>query len=429
MHNGGIAKLKKLFLIVFYLFSAIQISHAQATNTISLTNGDSLNLIGIGMHKELRNDIYIGALYAPATITNADQLLNNPVSTRMSLRFVSQYSHRKLARHWKEKMAMNNPREQWQPLTRDIVNFSNLFKRSMQAGDEINLDYIPNKGTLVYLNGTLFTTIEDPAFYSTVLNVWLGNIPPTKAFKKNIRGQLSEVQKQVYISQYENLQPISGRFDADLAAISASMIAATTIAPSTSTNKPIKVAKNDKTKKTTKKTSPKKKEPVKKKKVAKKKEPVKKKETVKKKEATKKKEIVKKKAPVKKKETIKKKDLVKKKETVKKSTVQPKVTDANFFDVDLIAGSYARDLINSIRQYQKYPPKALRANEQGDLLAKITIDKDGELLSIDIIEKSGSRTLDRGAKKIISKAAPFQPIPKELKLKQYQFLVPMSFKL
>ena len=175
----------RLILLLGFILSYS--TFVSSKSTISQSNGDTLELIGIGMYQELHNDIYIGALYGPANVP-IGQLLDEKTSKRMTLKFVSQYSNRKMKRHWKEGMSINNPRKEWQPLTREIVNFAKLFKRPLQAGDEIVIDYSAKLGTEIIFNGTLFKTIDNPAFSTVILNVWLGNVPPTKAFKSNIQG-------------------------------------------------------------------------------------------------------------------------------------------------------------------------------------------------------------------------------------------------
>lgn len=428
-----VSKVARVFFCCALIFT---MSSAHADISANLSDGDTLELKGIGMYQELRNNIYIGALFGPQSVTNVEQLKDDNVAKRMSLRFVNSYSNRKLARHWKERMAMNNPRSRWQPMTRDIVGFSRLFKRSFEYGDEINIDHIPGQGTQVYLNGTLFTTIKTQGFVDVLLNVWLGNIPPTKAFKKSIRGQDSDSVKSGYITQYSDIQPVAGRFDADLAP-PPTVAKATPPAP----------------KKT--QTAPAKKPPVK---VAKAqpKPPVKKPPAQK--PATN--NVAAKNTPTDsttspakpatgntannaEKVAVVKKDDIKpniKLETPKPQAEKPApkkvaklspppVEEEDFFDVDLIAGSYKRDLINQIRKYQEYPRKAHMKGEEGDVTAQVTIDGQGEIVEIEVIEKSRSRILNRAVPKLIRKAAPFAVIPEELKQDRFTFEVPISFQL
>jgi len=189
-------------------------STAFALQTV-LTNGDSLELFGIGLHQEKRNDIYLGAIFAAPDIKQVNQLLNTDTSKRMSFKFVSKFSNRKMARMLKQRIAMNNPKAKWRPHTAEIVQFANLFQRSMQAGDEINIDYIANEETQVFLNGTLFLTIKKPAFYALLLNIWFGAIPPSESFKTGIQGNNTATINDELLARYGNLQAQVGRFDAD----------------------------------------------------------------------------------------------------------------------------------------------------------------------------------------------------------------------
>ena len=440
-----------IFAISIFCLTTTFIQQPKAELIASLPQGNSLKLLGIGMHQELRNDIYIGALFAPDSITSVDQLKGDEIAKRMSIRFVAKYSHRKMARHWKERLAMNNPREQWQPLTREIVGFSRIFKRSLEIGDELNIDHIPGVGTQVYLNGTLFQTIEKEGFIDLLLNVWLGTNPPTKAFKKSIRGQDAEEIQLSFETKYQALQPIPGRFDADLAPVT--KVASADETANKNTTQPAETKAKKPAATTTQKKTPAKK-------VAAKTPPPqqKKPEQSQKKVATTKPKTnagssVAKKAADTVADVSKVAKLDKdnfkpdislsstlktepKKQPVQKTASLDKPSEAaaqeleeEFFDADLISGSYTRDLLNSIRQFQQYPKKALVNGDQGDVLAKVKIDADGEIIDFSIVERSGSRVLDKAVTRMVKKAAPFQAIPKELKLQEFEFEVPISFQL
>lgn len=401
-----ILKATALLVVLLTLLSSFS---ARASTTATLSDGEQLKLIGTGIYKELRNDIYVGTLYGPQSINDVSELDSDNVAKRMSLRFVSNYSNRKLARHWKERMAMNNPRSKWQPLTREIVAFSKLFKRSIAPGDEINIDHVPGVGTQIYLNGTLFKTFNKEGFQQVLLNVWLGNIPPTKAFKSSIRGENPALQTE-NINKYASISVTTGRFDSDLEPVEEIVVAEVKKEEKPAAKKKQTVAKvkpKPKPKKSPEKVASKKAEP--------------KKTTP---------EIVETKPPVDPEPKIADKPADKPKEVVSKKEPKPiEEAEEPFFDADLIAGSYTRDLINSIRKYQEYPRKALAKQQEGDVTAKVIIGKEGNLISVELIERSKHRLLNKAVNKIIKKAAPFQPIPKELKLNEFQFEVPISFQL
>ena len=444
LDNSRLKKTSAFLLSLLFLVSA---QTAKADLTANLSDGNALQLLGIGMHQELRNDIYVGALFAPSSVSNVDEIKGESVPKRMSIRLVSNYSHRKMSRHWKERLAMNNPRSLWQPLTKEIVLFSRIFKRKLQVGDELNIDHVPGVGTQIYLNGTLFQTVEKEGFVDLLLNVWLGTNPPTKAFKKSIRGQDDAATKDGFVTKYSALQPIAGRFDADLAPVP----------PVTQVAKAETPAKTPATKPPARRSTPKK-TPVTKpaaKKVAKatpKTEPkksntnansskpastqnavaAKSKPTTTPKVANKKPDFkpdinigkvlnqAKPKPPVEKVASIQKTEKAKQAE---------EAIDEDFFDADLLSGSYTRDLINAIRKYQNYPKKALQRGEEGEVVAQVKIDSAGEIVDIQITGRSGSRILDKAVTRMVRKAAPFQEIPKELKMDEFEFEVPISFQL
>ncbi|WP_185964302.1 TonB family protein [Aliikangiella marina] len=410
--------LLSVVLAVFIL--SFNYSVKAAEMTASLSDGDELSLIGIGMYQELRNDIYIGALFGPSSVTNVDQLKDDNVAKRMSIRFVSEYSNRKLARHWKERMAMNNPRNQWQPLTREIVGFSNLFKRRLVSGDEINIDHIPGVGTQIYLNKTLFTTVNKSGFANLLLNVWLGNIPPTKAFKSSIRGLDQDAIKTDFITKYTVMEPVKGRFDADLAPPTPATPVVTRVARAAPQQRA--PARAEPKKAEPKKPEPKKEEPVQQ--VAQK-QPAAKPPVTEKKDEAKPVQVAKAETKPEPKKPEPKKEPPKK---VAKLTPPP-VEEEPFIDADLIAGSYKRDLVNSIRQFQEYPARAYRQKKEGDVTAKVTLIRDGSVKEIELIERSGSRILDKAVTKMIRRAAPFQEIPSELEQEEFVFEVPISFTL
>ncbi len=377
-----------------------------AKETVTLEDGSQVELKGIGLAQELRNDIYIGALYAPAGYESMDLIQESTTPKRISVRYIADnYSYRNVSRHFKERIAMNSAREVWQPLTREIVTFSRLFNQNIVAGDEIILDFIPGKGTLIYLNGLLFETFENPQFFNLFLNAWIGSVPPTKAFKEGILGQLSDSEESGLLNRFAGLSPIKGRFKLEAASTdgNTTQVAEAKAEPPAKNPQPKPEPKKEEPKKVVAKAEPKP-EP--------KKEPPKK--------------VVEKPTP----KPEPQKEIAETTKPVKAEPKQepPKVQE-DFIDEDLIRGSYVRDLIAEVRKNQEYPRKALLNGEQGDGLAQVTIDRAGELLDVTLSERTGSRELDKAIIKMVRKTAPFPPIPSELKDSQFMFDIPVVFQL
>ena len=61
-----------------------------------------------------------------------------------------------------------------------------------------------------------------------------------------------------------------------------------------------------------------------------------------------------------------------------------------------------------------YPEQAIRNNINGELLLDVAINPDGSINSVRILRSSGKAILDDAAKKIVTMAAPYPPLTKEI---------------
>ena len=59
-----------------------------------------------------------------------------------------------------------------------------------------------------------------------------------------------------------------------------------------------------------------------------------------------------------------------------------------------------------------YPDEARRQQLHGDVLLTVTLNKDGTVNRMDVIQGSGHKLLDDAVQRIVQLAAPFPPIPK-----------------
>jgi TonB family protein len=404
-------------VLVWSLFSL-------SAETVKLEDGSQLELKGIGLAQEFKTDIYIGALYAPVGYESLELIKDYTTPKRILVRYVADnYSYRKVSRHFKERIAMNMAREEWQPLTREIVTFSNIFKQNFQAGDEIRMDFIPGKGTSIYLNGVLFETISNPEFINLIINSWTGSVPPTKAFKEGITGALDEGEKQKILARFNALTPVKGRFKLPENE--------TLVAEAKEPAKP-----KTETTQAQKQVNPKAESKV-----------VEQKATISKpKVETPPKAVVSANPQPKKTEPKqvveakpKQESVVKQSDTTseeseksvarqEKPKSKPAPVEEDFIDEDLIRGSYVRELIAQVRKNETYPRKALINQEEGDGVARVVINREGNLVDVALSERTGSRELDKGILTMIRRTN-FAPIPKELKEQEFEFEIPFSFKL
>ena len=91
--------------------------------------------------------------------------------------------------------------------------------------------------------------------------------------------------------------------------------------------------------------------------------------------------------------------------------------------------SYSSLLANAIAKYKQYPKIAQMRGWQGTVIADLEIDSKGSVMSVKIKKSSTYEVLDNEALEMIKKPSPFPPPPENLRGKNFNVLVPISFKL
>ena len=91
--------------------------------------------------------------------------------------------------------------------------------------------------------------------------------------------------------------------------------------------------------------------------------------------------------------------------------------------------SYSSLLANAIAKYKQYPKIAQIRGWQGTVIADLEIDNKGSVISVKIKKSSTYEVLDNEALEMIKKASPFPAPPESLRGKNFNVLVPISFKL
>jgi hypothetical protein len=71
-----------------------------------------------------------------------------------------------------------------------IKKFMGLFKGEFKDGDKINIDYIPNKGVVVTMNGKKLGTVSGLEFKKALFSVWLGKKPADSSLKSGMLGKV-----------------------------------------------------------------------------------------------------------------------------------------------------------------------------------------------------------------------------------------------
>ena len=82
-----------------------------------------------------------------------------------------------------------------------------------------------------------------------------------------------------------------------------------------------------------------------------------------------------------------------------------------------------------IKSAQRYPSRASARNEQGTVTVAFVLNRNGSVLSRNVVRSSGHAELDQEALAMIARAAPFPPFPPSIAGETLNLPVPIEFKL
>lgn len=94
---------------------------------------------------------------------------------------------------------------------------------------------------------------------------------------------------------------------------------------------------------------------------------------------------------------------------------------------DVKYASYFARIKHAIERVWIYPSDALQRGIGGDVSLKFRISKDGNLMGVHLVDKSGYEILDVAALKAVKEAAPFYPFPKNIQREKVSILANFVF--
>lgn len=167
--------------------SAREIAGVDVPETVSINN-TGLVLNGAGVRKKFFIKIYVGALYLTAKRTTVEQILSDPGAKRIVMSFLyKEVGYEKLVEGWNEGFENNNTAGEIKVLKDRINQFNALFV-TVHKGDIVQLDYLPDQGTQVWIKGKLKGTVVGEDFSRALLKIWLGTEPADAGLKEAMLG-------------------------------------------------------------------------------------------------------------------------------------------------------------------------------------------------------------------------------------------------
>ncbi|MCK7598514.1 TonB family protein [Microbulbifer sp. CAU 1566] len=378
-------------------------------------------LNGLALEQQFNKDQYVAAVYSERLSDDANSLLDNNMPRSLQIRVIAErMSARRLRNQWMEGIAINNPGATLTGQAENMVTFANLFKGRLVTGDRLRIDFAADTGTTsVSLNDIMLGMIEDREFFNTLLRAWIGPVPPSTDFRDNL---LSAGRTDSgLLATYESLQPAAERV-AQIAAMvdeqegTQEQVAAAS-EPAKVQPKPAEVAAV-----ATSKPKPDLKADIPAPTLASIGAPP-----------------VELPAPAVK--TAAKTAQVTQPKPLKPTTTRPAVPAMDEEDeleedeapltADMILARqiYHSMLLRHTFKHLRYPKRAQERGQGGSVRLNVVIDNQGNVKNVTTLQESRYASLNREAIEAVERAAPYPATPAQLKLDEYKFSLPITFKL
>jgi hypothetical protein len=188
---------RTIFALAFALFTAgsvcaqpveVEGVKLEPTTQIGSTN---LQLNGAGIRVKVFFKVYVGGLYVPQKSTDAAALLAQKGARRFTIVMLRNVDADTFASALVDGLHANHSEAQLATMKPQIDGLIANLKMAGEAkkGDVIHLDFVPEAGTRVMVNGQARgAAIPGEDFYTSVLRIWLGDKPADSGLKKGLLG-------------------------------------------------------------------------------------------------------------------------------------------------------------------------------------------------------------------------------------------------
>ena len=153
--------------------------------------GAALTLNGAGVRIRAIFKVYVASLYVPAKANNAAALIGQKGPRRVAITMLRNVDADTFAGALVEGLQKNHSEAQFASFKTQIDALLASLKAAGEAkkGDVIHLDFAPDVGTRVVVNGKQQgNAIAGEDFYTALLRIWLGDKPADSDLKKGMVG-------------------------------------------------------------------------------------------------------------------------------------------------------------------------------------------------------------------------------------------------
>ena len=361
-----------------------------------LAQADNLQLNGIAAQEQLRKEYYVGALYLETPAHDAAAVASQAGAKRMVLRITAdRWSPSQFAQQWNQMILINNGGSTLNANVMDVLSFTGAPKSDLIAGDELAIE-LERGATQITLNGTTVVRSTSPNLFNMLLSTWIGARPPSSEFKRDILNLPHDKAGTDLMARFDTIKPSDARRkqvaswgvkDTEPAVAAAAAVAAAPTPPKPKTPEAATPA-----------PTPAPAEP---------KKPAAAPEKV---VAT---------APTAAVPAATSKPAA---EPDARSALEKRAHQQELYT------QYANQLRKLVSRNISYPKRAIKQNREGLVVMKIALTHAGAVTAASV-SQSADDMLDEAALEAVGKGAPYPAMTDELEAANYDFVIPVVFKL
>jgi hypothetical protein len=171
-------------------------SHAVEVGGVKLDDkvkvaGKDLALNGLGLRTRAMFKVYAMGLYLGKKETSAEAVLAASGPRRFTIVMMREVSGEDFGQAFMAGINANTDKAEKSKIVSQMVRFGEMFITigGLKKGDVITGDWVPEKGTVLELNGkSISEPLPDVNFYNALLKIWIGDKPADSALKPLLLG-------------------------------------------------------------------------------------------------------------------------------------------------------------------------------------------------------------------------------------------------
>jgi phage-related protein len=170
--------------------SAVEVAGVKLEDSVKVA-GTDLSLNGAGVRTRAVFKVYAMALYLGKKETTADAVLASAGPRRITLSMLREVSGDDFGQAFTTGINANTDKAEKSKIAGQMAKLSEAFVNlgGLKKGDLLHIDWVPEKGTVMALNGKpLGEPFPDAAFYNALLKIWLGDKPVDSTLKPLLLG-------------------------------------------------------------------------------------------------------------------------------------------------------------------------------------------------------------------------------------------------